>query len=217
MTKHTARIILFAAIVASMALVASAQKSSGAATVNFLGNIENHVYKNSFFGLQMSIPQSWIVVDQETTAATSKVGLDMFKSKNEKNNRALQDSVNNEVALLNVAKKPIGSLGNAVFMMATRKQPSAAVTPSMLAEATKSALATSPGLKLTQGLRLRTIAGKQFALLDYTVTANGQTASIKFFATMVRNYSLTFSLSCADEADLPELQKIVESMKFSAR
>ena len=184
--------------------------------VDFLGTVHENTYRNDYFGFTLTFPKGWIVADRETTDAATKVGLDVLKGKNERDNKAIEDSLSKEVVLLNVTKKPVGALGNAVFMMGTRKQMSDAVTASMVAEATKSLFDSSPTLRLVADTRVRTIGGRKFALLDYALQANGQTATIKYFVTVVKGYAISFSLSYDQDTDLAELQKVVESLQFAS-
>jgi hypothetical protein len=142
------------------------------------------------------------------------VGTDVLKGKNERSNKALEDSVKREVILLHFAKKPIGSIENANFMMTAMKQPSPHVTPSMVAEATKSVLASSPNLKVVADTRIETIAGKKFALVEYVLTASDQSVKIKYYATVIKGFAVAFSLSFADEQDMVPLGKVVESISF---
>lgn len=185
--------------------------------IDFLGKVEDSVYTNGYFGLKLPILKNWHLVDQETTSATIQIGADILKSKNERSNKALEDSTKREVVLLHFAKKPIGSIENAMFMMAVLKQPSPSVTPSMVAEATKSVLSKSPNLKVVRNTRIETIASRKFALVDYEITVNGQTAKIKYYATVINGFALTFSLSYVDDTDLIELAKVVEYLKFDGK
>ena len=183
----------------------------------FLGSVNGNEYRNDYFGFGLSFPKGWKVNDQEVTSSVTRAGLDVTKGNNERSNRALEESIKNEVVLLNVTKLPVGALGNAMFMMAVRKQASSAVTPSMVAEATKSAFTGSPTVKVASDTRVVTIAGKKFARVDFGINVNGQTATVLYYVTMIDGFAVTFSLSYADESDLAELDKIRESLNFSSK
>ena len=181
---------------------------------SIVGSVEEGKYTNQHFGFSLSFPKGWIVADQEVTSTAKAVGSDIVAGTDEKKNKAIKDSMAKEVVLLNLMKKPLGAFGNAMFMMVATRQASPKVTPSMVAEATKSVFSSSPALKLTGDTQVKTIVGRQFALLDYEITVNERTVKSKFHVTMVGTYALTFSLSYTEDEDLAELQKIVDSIRF---
>ncbi len=195
------------------AVTANAQTAAGGPDLS--GELSDRVYKNKYFGLTLEVPKGWIISDRETQEATKAVGTEVVKSTDERKNKALQDSFKRETMLLQATKLPIGAMDNAMFVIVANRQMSPAITASMVAEATKSAFSASPALKLLNDTRVETIAGRKFARLDYGININGeQKGKILFYATMHKNYALTFSLSYSDESDLATLQQIVGSFKF---
>lgn len=216
MNKRIAVTVLMLAFAAAVpeAFSQTGVKGDG---IDLLGSVKDGVYRNSYFAFELNVPKGWTVIDHETSVAAMRVGVDVVKGKNKTSNRALEDSIGKEVVLLNVTKKPMGALQNAMFMMAVSKQPSKHVTPSMVAEATKSLFASSPTLKLSEDVEIRTVAGKKFACMEFVIKVGDQSATIKYYVTVIDEFALSFSLSYADAADFPELNKILDSLSFSAK
>lgn len=175
------------------------------------------VYKNDFFGLEFEVPKGWLTVDSEESRAAMKIGTDVFKSDDARANQALEFALERELTILHVSKKPMGSIGNINLILNAMRQPSRAVTPRMVAEATKSALIASPVVKVTKDTRMETLGGKPVAVIDFQVTVSGQTINTRFFAAMVDTYAVTIGYSYSDDADLAELDKLVRTIKFTKK
>lgn len=218
MTRLQLKAVLILAARVSLAANAPAQTVVKPPTQSaILGSLQDGNYKNDFLGFSLKVPKDWIVADQETTAAAAKIGTDTLKGKDQRDNKLVEESIRLSITLLNVTKKPVGASENAAFVLVVNKQSSSGYTPAMIAEATKSVLDSSPVLKLTADTRVKTVGGRNFALLDYEINANGQRANTKFYVTMIRDYSLSFSLSYVNDSDLVLLEKIVETMQFSGQ
>lgn len=216
MRKRVLSLILALTFIATVPDVFS-QTTKKAEQIDFLGGVDNGVYLNGYFGFSLSVPKGWKVIDAETTAALMQMGTDVVKGKNERSNKALEESIKQEVVLLNVTKKPIGALENAMVMIGVRKQPSKHITASMVAEATKSLFASSPTVKLTKDVEVVTVAGKKFAAMEFVIDVGEHHGRIKYFVAMVDGFALSFSLSYDDEADFAELKKSWDSLKFSPK
>ena len=184
---------------------------------NIYGATIDGVYKNDFFGLEFEVPKGWLTVDSEESRAAMKIGNDVFKSDDSQANQALEFALERELTILHVSKKPMGSIGNINLILSAMRQPSRAVTPRMVAEATKSALIASPVVKVTNDTRMETIGGKPVAVVDFQVTVSGQTINTRFFAAMVDTYAVTIGYSYTDDVDLAELDKLVRTIKFTKK
>jgi hypothetical protein len=209
-------VVMFVGIVVVLTGSLAAQAMPSKASSSILGTVDKGQYINQYLGFSLTIPKGWVVADNETSSAMLKIGQDVLKSDSERDNRAFEESIRKGIVLLNVTKKPVGAAENAVFALSVQKQPSPHVTPAMVAEATKSIFDRTPALKLVKDTRIETIAGRKFALLDYEMSFNGEVVGvIRCFITMVKGFSLSFSLSYLQSGNSGELEDIVRSLKFT--
>src|SRR5215203_7221165 len=56
----------------------------------FLGILDKGIYRNSFFGFTLEVPQEYIVQNRAEIDLYSRAGTDLYKSANERSNKALE-------------------------------------------------------------------------------------------------------------------------------
>jgi hypothetical protein len=184
---------------------------------DILGVAKDGNYTNKYFGFELKFPTTWSVLDQEETEATKKMGSEFLKGDDGRPNRLLDESLKTEMVLLQISKKPIGAVENAMFVMAIQKQPSSAVLPKMVAEATKSVMLKSANILVVKDTNERMIGGKRFALVDYEIEVGAVIVSVRTFVTVIKGYALSFSLSKPSTLLEPDLEKIADSISFTAK
>ncbi len=184
---------------------------------DILGVVQNGNYSNKYFGFELRFPTTWSVLDQEETEATMRMGSEFLKGDDGQPNRLLDESLKTEIILLQVSKKPLGAVENAMFLMAIQKQPSNAVLPKMVAEATKSVLIKSTNIRVVKDTNERLIGGKRFALVDYEIDVGAEIVIVRTFVTVIKGYALSFSLSRPLSLSAPDLEKIADSITFTAK
>ncbi|HRJ89443.1 MAG TPA: hypothetical protein PLN05_14440 [Pyrinomonadaceae bacterium] len=221
---RSVRFILVITLFTVMNTLVSAQApqkpaAKGDSKTGVLGHAADGRYRNDLFGLELKYPADWHVVDQETTAAVLDIGTDFLKGDNQRSNNELESSIKQEVVLFHLTRKPMGSIGNCVFMLAVQKQPSPKVLPKMVAEATKSLLVNSPNLKVARDTRTAMITGRQFAMIDFEMTVGEQKVIILYYVTVTKGYALSYSLTFADTADADRLalENIARSITFDKK
>lgn len=185
---------------------------TGVTEGDFIGAIEDGQYNNNFFGLSFRIPNGWKTLTYAEMNAAKTVGVDGMKSNDAKADGALDKAVKAETVVVAISRKPLGAVENSVLAVGVAKQPSAAITPKMVAEASRSILLANPKNKSIGETRLETIGGKQFATFVVDLDLYGNVIRLRYYVTIVRGYSLTFNMSNSD----PELDECLKSVKFSS-
>jgi len=181
---------------------------------DFPGKLIDGRYTNRYFDLELDVPPGWLLMNSEEVEATRQIGTDGLKTNSDRVNRLLDDASKGEVVLLALSKKPLGSIENSAFAIGVAKQPSSAITARMVAEASKSLLLKNAANKLLKDITVETIAGKSFASFELTLGMYGQSVPLKYYATMVGEYSLTISLSAGDSLDLKAMDTSLRSIRF---
>lgn len=180
---------------------------------DFVGAIKDGKYTNDFFGLTFQIPVGWQALTYEEMSTAKTIGLEGMKSNEAKTDNALAKAGKAEAVILAISKKPLGSIENAVLAVGAAKQPSSAITPKMVATASRSILLANPKNKSVEDIRIETIGGKQFATFVLDMDLFGNTIRLRYYATMVRSYSLTFSMSNVD----PDLDQLLKTVSFRSK
>lgn len=189
---------------------AQGQTKIGSASTGIFGEIQQGLYRNSVFGLEIRFPADWIVVDNEDAKEFIKAGIKAA----ELNEKELEKNQKHRISLLSMLKKPMGSERNATAALSAMKQPSNSVRLLTLADLTRRGLAGSPAIKFETDTSVVSIGGKEFATFDYSMMIGDRSAKGKYLVTMVRDYSITMFLSHEDSRDAATISSIVNSIKF---
>ena len=192
-----------------------AQPGSGSTSrSDFVGSVKNGVYRNSFLGFEMKVPASWIQLSKSEENTAKSFGSEGFKSQTGSNAREIDSAIGAETIVLSFAKKSLGSAANSGFAVGIGRQPNNRVTPAMVAEGAKELFLASSDNQLIQDVKVERIAGRTFASLIIEMIIYGQRIRVKYYAMMVRNYSVTFSISGADGEALEEIEASLQSVRF---
>jgi len=90
------------------ALITSCNSSGKPKNFDY-GHIENNKYLNSFFGLELSLPNDWIVQSKEQTENLAKMGKDLVAG-DDKNMKAVINAAEiNSANLLAIFKHEVGT------------------------------------------------------------------------------------------------------------
>ena len=206
--------LLICGLLASVAVAQKAATVKGDSNINPLGSINNGTYRNEFLKFELKVPDQWIRFGSAEVQTAKQIGTDGIKSGDRDFDKAFAEAANREVVVLAMGKKPLGALGNSAIALGVFKQPSAHVTPKMVSEAAKSLIISNPSNKLVRDVENEMIGGKQFAVFDTEIAANGAMIPLRYYATMVRGYSLTVTMTAADEASLKVMEAAFRTIKF---
>ncbi len=87
----------------------------------------------------------------------------------------------------------------------------------MVVEAAKELFLKSPENNLVQDISVEQIGGKPFASMVLDMTINGQTIRLKYYATMIRDYSVTVSIVASDPESAKVADTSLRSIKFTGK
>lgn len=86
------------------------------------GQLDGVNYRNNFFGLSLSVPQTWVVVSAQRTETIVEESKKLATG-DEKKKEELDDSIQRSVILLSLTKLPAGEPDNASFMLIAERIP----------------------------------------------------------------------------------------------
>lgn len=187
---------------------------AGATEDDIFGAVSEGIYHNDFLGFELSVPKDWIALTTDETNTAKKIGVEGLKNNKKRNDKAVEKAASIESVVLAYSKKPLGSVGNSVIALGVARQPSSSITPKMVVEAAKSILLLNPKNKLVEDTKTEEIGGKQFASFIVDLDSFGQTLRLKYYATMIRSFSLTVNLSVGDPESAKVSEASLRSIKF---
>lgn len=187
--------------------------TSSSSEKDLFGSVKDGIYRNGFLGFEVRVPEGWLVLSRAETDIAKEVGGEGLKSGSAAYDKELDEALENELVVLTLAKKPLGTPGNSAIAFGITKQP-AGVTPRMVAEESKSILLGNPKGKLVRDVQVETISGNAFARFDVELGIYGDRIPLRYYVTMVRSYSLTVSISSLDAAAVEIMETTLRSIAF---
>ena len=183
------------------------------------GKFEGGTYSNTFFNFNLSIPESWYVMDDEARIAL------MQRSK-----KIVAGNDKNLSATLNAA-----DLQNLNLITAYEKPPGAPVdsNPSLIiiAESIKHAPGITKGsdyhfhtkkimessqmdVSFPKDIYKETISGKTFDVMDIEINMGSVRNIQKQYAAIINQYALLFIITYQDNNGLKQLEQILQTVEI---
>lgn len=186
------------------------------------GRVEGRRYTNDSFRISLSVPEGWVVQDQQQSRVMLEMGKDaIFANADEKKKAAAEAGLARTAILFSASKLPPGSTAgfNAGTALVAERVPTAVVrTGADYFQMMQRVTQGSPVRMEVQGpLRVERIGGASFTAADIRLTAPTGVAQQKYYVRVADGYALCLIYSYVDEADLPALKAILGSVKVGAR
>jgi hypothetical protein len=184
------------------------------------GHTENNKYFNSFFGLELSLPDNWIVQTKEQTENLSKMGKDLMAGDDKNLKAVINASEVNSANLLAVFQYEVGAAVdyNPSFMLVAEN------------------LKNTPGIKtgsdyLFQSRKLLKQSQVQYSYIDdefkkeiinnqefYTMNCSidymGFNIKQRYYSTIINGFCLSAIVTFTNDEHKTNLEKIISTMNF---
>ena len=193
-----------------------AEKTNEVGAVD-LGKMENSVYSNDSFGFKVSLPESWHVVERETTDAALQVSKEMAKGSDKQANVEFDQSLAKTFLFFTLTKFPLRTpnVTQAMLQCGVERVSDKRVTARFYLEKNRDFLLGSPlQYKLLRDVYPETIAGLSFFVMDMQQSAAGITVQQKYYATIRKGYALFFVTNYFVDADNIAMEKIIQGTQF---
>lgn len=184
------------------------------------GHTENNKYLNSFFGLELTIPNNWVVQTKEQTENMFKKGKDLIVGDNKNLKAVIDASEINSANLLSVFQYEVGA--------AVDYNPNFTV----IAENLKNAPGTKTGndylfqvrklLKQSQvqysyiddKFERTIIDNQEFYIMNCTIDYMGLSIKQRYYSTIMNRFCLAAIISYTSDEQKNNLEKVIGSMTF---
>lgn len=183
---------------------------------DFLGTLEGNSYSNNFFGISLTVPEKYVVMNRAEISVYANASADLMKGGGAANDRRLDETMQTQAILLMIAQRQPGSAGNAIFEMSVRKQASGATANMVLAESVKM-MTASPKTVLKQSIPRTRIAGKDFVGVEMETDVSGIKLSQFFHVAIHRGYALVVAFTFAPDADTTAFDSMLSGMVLKSR
>lgn len=184
------------------------------------GHVENNKYINSFFGLELTLPDNWIVQTKEQTENLTKAGKELVAGDNENLKALINASEVNSANLLSVFQYEVGSAVdyNPGFMLVVenlKNAPGIKNGSDYLFQSRKlleqSQIKYSP---IDDTFKKEIIDGQEFYTMDCSVDLTGHSITQRYYSTIKDGFCLSAIISFTNDEEENSLKKIINSMNF---
>ncbi|WP_407309841.1 cell wall-binding repeat-containing protein [Desulfosporosinus sp. SB140] len=175
------------------------------------GSINGQTYTNKYFGITITIPENWLVADNEKL--TQKIST----NKNVNVSNSQDASSYNEVYLLFTNKYALGKENNQLFQMVADKIDSSIKnSDDYLNKAKKDLDSSAFKFVYPKDVYTENIGGVDFKVLEVALKINdSKVVYQKLYATVQKGYGLAICLTYDSNDDITDLNQIVQSIKFN--
>ncbi|MDX6692601.1 MAG: hypothetical protein QOF02_204 [Blastocatellia bacterium] len=180
------------------------------------GTITGSVYRNTYFGMQLTIPPSWDVVSNATKKEMKERSKDLIVMPTEREKAQLDASVARTTNLLTVSKLPLGATGqfNASVLVAAEAVPLATTGALYMSQLKRSLQFAQVPVTFEEEGRTQTINGTQFHTLTILIGPPESVARQTYYVVLKKGYALGFITTIISESDADVVNSVVKSVKF---
>lgn len=193
-----------------------ADASRNNSQANFLGAFEGGTYKNKFFGVKITVPESWLIQENAANQAIKQAGADAVKGKNEQTEKALDAAVQRLVLLFTASKDILGMDNNAALIFWAEKTSALVQVRNgedymRLTVQSFKKVEMPPDFKYSETINSEKLGNEIFYSVD--IQRNGYKQ--RFYATARKGYALFFTLIYISDKDLETMKEALRNSDFA--
>jgi hypothetical protein len=213
--KSVRNLMLVAGLVCSVLIIGCSDKKA----IDF-GTFEAGSYRNTFFELMLSIPDSWHILDLESRLEIMKRGGEIVAGENKSLKAAIKAADLQSINLLTAYEHPPGAAvaANPGIMLIAEKvthAPGIKRGSDYHYHAKKLMKFSRMKVSYPKEIYEKTIDGITFDIMETEITMGpGVVIRQRQYATIMKGYALMMALTYQDESGLNQLEKIVDTLTF---
>jgi hypothetical protein len=183
-----------------------------------LGEIKNGTYHNRFFGMTVSLPPEWSVLDNSSMKQLVDLGAKSVAGKNESLKAKLDTAAKQYVTLITVSKYPMGAAANATVTCVAEpvsQVPSIQTAADYLFRVKELAQKSAIKCTIRRDITSEWIGGKLFGVMGIDLI-NSQNTTIHqtHHVALIKGYALTVLESSENDDDADACGEVIESIKW---
>lgn len=194
--------------------VPKAVDNTSVSATDFFGTAVNGIYTNRFLGFRLSAPEKYIFIEAVQADIESRAGIEMLKGGNNAANKKIDEALAKQVTLFGWLELPQGTPGNSVIEALAVKQGKGVTAPLALAASTRM-ITTNPDVRIERSLGNVKISGRDFSGAILRLKLNGIELYQEYYITMLRGYSVHFTLTYFNDEGRQKMLKVLRSIEFS--
>jgi len=209
----------FTAIIISACLLLTGCDSKSVDEIGY-GAIEEGVYRNDYFNLSIKVPENWAVQSQAAQQQLMETGTSLLSGEDENLKAAMKESQKQTINLFSFFKYEQGSpvaFNPSILSIAEKMShmPGVKRGSDYHFHAKELLLAGQVNYEFPNEIFTQELSGVSFDVMPGQVTFGNRTVYQNYYATRIKDYVLLFILSYTSDAELEELNQILESIEFS--
>ncbi len=181
------------------------------------GSFKDSVYRNDYFGLTMTLPPEWSVLDSEEHHRLSESGHELLAGDDKNLKAVLKASELTTVNLWGAFRHPVGSaveFNPSILCVAERVGHLRGIKTGKdyLFHAKKFMKAGKMEFQFPTETSTESIAGRDFGVMPVEMIALDVTTTQLYYACIMKGYALVVILSYSTDEERQSLQDILNSM-----
>lgn len=181
-----------------------------------LGQLNGTEYTNAFFGLSLTIPEKWLVMEAERRAALDSEVKKMVQTPDQQRQTKIEESIERTKTLIRVTKLPVGQPQNAQLMLVAERLPSPGIKTGLeVIEIMKQTMkGTNFNIEFLEVPHNESIGGAEFGVVTVKVESPYGPFIQKIYMLVRNEYALELFYTYTDDADLPAFDGVMKSVKI---
>jgi hypothetical protein len=176
------------------------------------GHTENNKYFNSFFGLELSLPDNWIVQTKEQTENLSKMGKDLMAGDDKNLKAVINASEVNSANLLAVFQYEVGAAVDAENLKNT---PGIKTGSDYLFQSRKLLKQSQVQYSyIDDEFKKEIINNQEFYTMNCSIDYMGFNIKQRYYSTIINGFCLSAIVTFTNDEHKTNLEKIISTMNF---
>lgn len=180
--------------------------------VTLAGELSGNSYRNDFFNFTMTLPDNWLVINQEDTNLMREGTKERTSQKTKAN---VTTSLNRTTFLFNLSRTEIGATDNGSIIGAAETVPPVKATLQQLATAISLNFIRS-GYSLDGAIKYPKVDGVVFAVINLKkIGLYGMPLRQRLYMTRSKGYLLEFVATYTKNDDIEIFEEMIKTLKFT--
>lgn len=181
-----------------------------------LGKVENGTFKNEYFGMSFQIPKDWKVQDTAALNELQEAGKEAIAGDDKSKQKQLDLAELKVINMLMTTKFPMDEveLNPSIITNAEKVSKSQVKTSKDYLESSKKLLVQSQMPYEFKDITSVKVGGKDFDVLEATISGDGVSLTQKFYSTLNKGYAINLIVTYVDDESKAEIDKFIESVSF---